>query len=124
MLMAVAYLVVMGMQSATVYFLTVSELQAKGPAAVNQNFRVSGLLVPGTLVREGTSIHFAVADATSTPLAMSYHGGQIPDIVGDDVEIVAEGRLGADGTFVASQVLAKCPSRLENAEPEAHTYSG
>jgi len=125
MALAVAYLVVAGLQGATVYFLTVSELQAKGPTAVNQVFRVSGNLVPGTLAKDGTGVgvQFLIADPSAArPLPVVYHGGQVPDIIGDDIEIVAEGKLDATGTFTASSVLAKCPSRLENAAPEEHDY--
>ncbi len=123
--LAVAYLVMMGLQGTTVYFLTVSELQAKGPAAQNQLFRVSGMLVPGTLDREssGLGIRFQIADDASVPLPVVYRGGQVPDIMGDNIEIVAEGKLDAQGTFTANPVLAKCPSRLENAPPEEHDYS-
>lgn len=123
--LAVAYLVMMGLQGTTVYFLTVSELQAKGPAAQNQLYRVSGMLVPGTLTREssGLGIHFQIADTDSSPLPVVYRGGQVPDIMGDNIEIVAEGKLDAQGTFTANTVLAKCPSRLENAPPEEHDYA-
>ena len=123
--LAVAYLVTMGLQGTTVYFLTVSELQAKGASAQNQIFRVSGNLVPGTLARDssGLGIQFLIADPTSTPLSVVYRGGQVPDIIGDNIEIVAEGKLDAQGTFTANNVLAKCPSRLENAPPEEHDYS-
>jgi cytochrome c-type biogenesis protein CcmE len=122
--LAVAYLVLMGLQGTTVYFLTVSELQAKGPAAQNQMFRVSGNLVPGSLSRDtsGLGIHFQIADPASTALPVVYRGGQVPDIIGDNIEIVAEGKLDAQGTFTANNVLAKCPSRLENAPPEEHDY--
>ena len=122
--LAVAYLVTMGLQGTTVYFLTVSELQAKGASAQNQIFRVSGNLVPGTLAKDssGLGIQFLIADPTSTPLSVVYRGGQVPDIIGDNIEIVAEGRLDAQGTFTANNVLAKCPSRLENAPPEEHDY--
>jgi cytochrome c-type biogenesis protein CcmE len=122
--LAVAYLVTMGLQGTTVYFLSVSELQAKGPAAQNQLFRVSGNLVPGTLAKDtsGLGIQFLIADPTSTPLTVEYHGGQVPDIIGDNIEIVAEGKMDTQGTFVANSVLAKCPSRLENAAPEEHDY--
>jgi cytochrome c-type biogenesis protein CcmE len=123
--LAVAYLVVMGVQGATVYFLTVSELQAKGPAAQNQLYRVSGNLVPGTLARDtnGLGVHFVIADPTSNPLPVVYRGGQVPDIIGDNIEIVAEGKLDAQGTFTANNVLAKCPSKLENAPPVERDYS-
>jgi len=122
--LAVAYLVTVGLQGTTVYFLTVSELQAKGAAANNQVFRVSGNLVPGSLTRDssGLGIHFLIADPTSRPLSVVYRGGQVPDIIGDNIEIVAEGKLDAQGTFAANNVLAKCPSRLENAPPEEHDY--
>jgi cytochrome c-type biogenesis protein CcmE len=122
--LAVAYLVTMGLQGTTVYFLSVSELQAKGSAAQNQLFRVSGNLVPGTLAKDtsGLGIQFLIADPTSTPLTVEYHGGQVPDIIGDNIEIVAEGKMDTQGTFVANSVLAKCPSRLENAAPEEHDY--
>ncbi len=126
-MLAVVYLVVMGLQNSAVYFLTVSELQAKGAGAHNQLFRVSGNLVPGSAAPDasGVGMHFQIADAaaTSTSLPVVYRGGQVPDIMGDNVEIVAEGKLNADGTFVANTVLAKCPSRLENAPPQEHTYS-
>jgi cytochrome c-type biogenesis protein CcmE len=124
--LAVAYLVVMGLQGTTVYFLTVSELQARGPAAQNQLYRVSGMLVPGTMSREssGLGVRFSIADgASSSPLPVVYRGGQVPDIMGDNIEIVAEGKLDAQGTFTANTVLAKCPSRLENAPPEEHDYT-
>jgi cytochrome c-type biogenesis protein CcmE len=123
--LAVAYLVTMGLQGTTVYFLTVSELQAKGPAAQNQVFRVSGNLVPGTLATDtsGHGIRFNIADPTSNPMPVVYRGGQVPDIMGDNIEIVAEGKLDAHGTFTANTVLAKCPSRLENAPPEEHDYT-
>ena len=126
--LAVVYLVLMGLQGTTVYFLTVGELQAKGASAQNQVYRVSGLLVPGSLetVNGGLGIRFQIADATdgaAQPLTVVYHGGQVPDIMGDNIEMVTEGKLDATGTFTANTVLAKCPSRLENAPPDEHDYN-
>ena len=128
--LAVAYLVTMGLQGATEYFLTVSELQAKGAAAQNQVLRVSGTLVPGSLRHDATGfgVSFLIADtAAATPLTVRYRGAQVPDTMTDptgDVEIVAEGKLDALGTFTASDVLAKCPSRLADAAPpDEHDYA-
>ena len=73
--------------------------------------------------KPGARIHFQIADPTSQPLPVVYRGGQVPDIIGDNIEIVAEGKLDAQGTFTANNVLAKCPSRLENAPPEERDYS-
>ncbi len=122
--LAVAYLVMTGLRGTTEYFLTVSELQARGAAAQNEVLRVSGTLVPGSLAHsgDGLSVSFLIADPTAaTPLTVTYRGGQVPDTMADttagNVEIVAEGKLTAAGTFTASDVLAKCPSRLEDAAP-------
>jgi cytochrome c-type biogenesis protein CcmE len=128
--LAVAYLVMMGLQGNTQYFMTVSELQARGSAAENQVLRVSGTLIPGSLQREsdGLSVQFLIADpAAAAPLTVTYRGGQVPDTMADttasDVEIVAEGKLNAAGTFTATDVLAKCPSRLEDATPTTRDYA-
>ena len=124
--LAVAYLVTMGLRGTTEYFLTVSELQAQGPAAQNQMLRVSGNLVPGSLARDGSGlgIHFLIADdAAMSPLNVVYRGGQVPDIIGDNIEIVAEGKLDGAGIFTATNVLAKCPSRLADAEPTERDYT-
>lgn len=124
--LSVAFLVTMGLQGTSVYFFTVSELQAKGNSVQNQMVRVSGNLVPGSLTREssGLAIRFLIADeAAASPLPVVYKGGQVPDIIGDNVEIVAEGKLDATGSFAATNVLAKCPSRLADATPTERDYS-
>jgi len=128
--LAVAYLVTMGLQGTTEYFLTVSELQAKGATAQNQVLRVSGTLIPGSLAHDadGLSVHFLIADAAAaSPLTVTYRGGQVPDTMADssagNVEIVAEGKLNSQGTFAATDVLAKCPSRLQDASPTEHDYA-
>jgi cytochrome c-type biogenesis protein CcmE len=128
---AVVYLVMMGLQGNTQYFLTVSELQARGLSAENQMLRVSGTLVPGSLQREadGLGVQFLIADpAAAVPLTVTYRGGQVPDTMSDtsanNIEIVAEGKLNGTGTFAATDVLAKCPSRLEDAAPTERDYAG
>jgi cytochrome c-type biogenesis protein CcmE len=128
--LAVAYLVTMGLQGTTVYFLTVSELQSKGASAQNQMLRVSGTLIPGSLSHDadGLGVHFLIADpSAAAPLTVTYKGGQVPDTMSDtsadNIEIVAEGKLNAQGTFAATDVLAKCPSRLEDASPTEHDYA-
>jgi cytochrome c-type biogenesis protein CcmE len=45
--------------------------------------------------------------------------GIAPDTFTDSVDVVVEGRMGPDGTFRATTLLAKCASRYENA-PEKY----
>lgn len=124
--LAVAYLVIQGIQSSSVYFVTVSELRTRGAAAQHQVVRVSGTLVPGTLQRnhDGLTVEFQIADQPkSAPLPVVYRGGQVPDIIGgDNIQIVAEGQMDKQGTFEAKSILAKCPSRLQNAPPTERSY--
>jgi cytochrome c-type biogenesis protein CcmE len=44
--------------------------------------------------------------------------GIAPDTFTDSVDVVVGGRMGPDGTFQATELLAKCASRYENA-PDA-----
>ena len=56
---------------------------------------------------------------------MVVYRGIAPDTFTDGVDVVVEGRLGADGTFRATTLLAKCASRYENAPdkyPGSPTY--
>ena len=55
--------------------------------------------------------------------------GIAPDTFTDGVDVVVEGRLGRDGTFRATTLLAKCASRYENApdkykEPPGYKSAG
>ena len=112
--LAIAYLALTSLQNTMVYYLTVSELQARGPSA--QPVRVAGTVVPGSIVRsaDGLAVTFTIADAGGR-LPVAYRG-VIPDIFGENIEVVVEGRYRADGLFEAHTLLAKCPSRYEALE--------
>ncbi|MBI2942277.1 MAG: cytochrome c maturation protein CcmE [Chloroflexi bacterium] len=113
---AIGYLVFGSLQSTTVYYITVSELQARGPAAYGQHVRVHGKVVAGTITRDAAtnSLRFTVADAAddggSMPVA---YRGVVPDIFNDQAEVVVEGKYTEPGIFQATTLLAKCPSRFE-----------
>lgn len=108
---AIGYLVYNGLRT-NVYYQTVSELQASGGAGGTQ-VRLAGNVVPGSIVREegGNGVRFLVADAGgSLPVA---YKGVIPDIFGDEIEVVVEGKYTAGTGFVADTMLAKCPSKFD-----------
>ena len=54
---------------------------------------------------DGATVHFRITDLTAT-VPVTYKG-VLPDLFRDGQGVVAEGRLGADGGFVADEVLAK-----------------
>ena len=64
--LAVAYLVLTGLQTTTVYYLTVGELLQRGPSG--QAVRVAGVVAPGSIVKEqgGLGLRFSVKDSSGT----------------------------------------------------------
>ena len=114
---AVGVLLWVGVGRGSVYYYTVSELLAKGPA---QQVRVSGELVAGTVDGLGTTtLKFVLHDREQTGQTMAVvYNGPIPDSFRDqaDAEVVAEGDLVSGGSFVATGLTAKCPSKYEAAK--------
>ena len=89
-----------------VFFYTPSQI-ANHEAPTNKSFRIGGRVVENSLKREpgGLQVEFIVTDtAQSVPVQYS---GILPDLFKEGKGVVAEGRLNAQGTFIASQVLAK-----------------
>jgi cytochrome c-type biogenesis protein CcmE len=124
------YLMASSIKETGVYYLTPSELSAH--VASDAGFHDMGVklgarVVPGTIVREpgGKRYAFRVTDGATT-FPVDYRG-LAPDTFTDGVDVVVEGRLGRDGTFHATTLLAKCASRYENAPdgtaPNAHPAS-
>ncbi len=100
------------------YYLTPAELGTK--VAADASFRENGVkvgarVVPGSIVRDpgGRALTFRMSDGAQT-YAVAYRG-IAPDTFTDGVDVIVEGRLGADNTFRATTLLAKCASRYENA---------
>lgn len=112
--LAVGALVWVGVGRASVYYYTVSELLAKGPT---ENVRVSGELVGGTVQGLGTtSLKFVLHDRDNIDQTMPVaFEGAVPDSFKDqaDAEVVAEGDFLADGSFAATILTPKCPSKYE-----------
>jgi cytochrome c-type biogenesis protein CcmE len=115
LVLAVGYLVLTGMQNTTVYYLTVGELQSRGAAALGRPVRVAGNVTPGSVekLNGGLALRFTVEDESGS-FPVVYKGGPVPDIFGEQVQVVVEGKVQADGTFAADTLLAKCPSKFES----------
>ncbi|HEX5647052.1 MAG TPA: cytochrome c maturation protein CcmE [Nitrospira sp.] len=99
-------LVLNAFQKNLVFFFTPT-MVANGEAPKGQSFRIGGMVEDGSLKREndGLTVHFMVTDtAKSVPVT---YKGILPDLFKEGKGAVAQGQLAADGTFVASEVLAK-----------------
>ena len=72
--------------------------------------RMSGTVVPGSIETEGLTTSFLVTDGDAEVEVTSE--SPMPDAFMDSSEVVAIGALEGDG-FVATRVLAKCPSKFK-----------
>jgi cytochrome c-type biogenesis protein CcmE len=107
-----------------VFFFTPTQIAAN-EVPQNRAFRVGGLVEPGSLQRlpDGVTVQFMVTD-TAKSVKVVYRG-ILPDLFREGKGVVTQGKLGADGTFVASEVLAKhdenyMPPAAADALKQAH----
>ena len=91
-----------------VFFYSPSEVAAK-PLAAGQRIRVGGLVENHSFAHQDGHVAFRVTDG-KTDIAVAYDG-ELPDLFREGQGVVAEGRLGKDGVFVAGTVLAKHDER-------------
>ncbi len=101
-----ATLVLSAFQSNLVFFFTPSQVAAN-EAPQGRAFRIGGLVTRGSVKRQpdGVTVQFVVTD-TAKNIPVVYRG-ILPDLFREGKGVVAQGQLGADGVFHASEVLAK-----------------
>ena len=89
-----------------VFFFTPSQVAAH-EAPNGRMFRIGGLVETGSVVRgcDALTVSFRVTDMAQTiPVVFT---GILPDLFREGKGVVAQGKLGTDGVFHASEVLAK-----------------
>ena len=127
-LLAVAVgLVLNAFQSNLVFFFTPTQV-AGNEAPQGRAFRVGGLVEEKSLQRasDGLTVRFNVTDTAKTiPVVYT---GILPDLFKEGKGVVAQGKIGPDGVFRASEVLAKhdenyMPPEAADAVSKAHAQS-
>ncbi len=88
------------------FFFTPDEVMA-GKAPKDKKFRIGGLVVEDSVHRpgEGLTVHFKLV--TKGEQLLVKYTGILPDLFREGQGIIANGRLDAEGDFVADEVLAK-----------------
>jgi cytochrome c-type biogenesis protein CcmE len=123
---AVIYLIVSSISSSAQYYLTVKEVQQKGQTMVGRNLRVSGYVIGESIAYspQASSLSFSIVDShdeltatTKVDTLKILYTGPKPDLLQHEAQAIAEGKLNADGTFTASNLLLKCPTRYEDQLP-------
>lgn len=115
---AIAFLIYSGVSQTGVYFLSPTELLARtktDPSFHDVGLKVGAKVVRGSIKRdpENQRIDFQVADSAGQ-FPVTYQG-IVPDTFTDanEIEVIMSGKLGRDGVFHATEVLAKCGSKYE-----------
>ncbi|ODT71521.1 MAG: cytochrome c biogenesis protein CcmE [Pelagibacterium sp. SCN 63-23] len=97
-------LVLVALRDQIVFFYSPSDVVAR-EVAVGQPIRLGGLVSEGSWTREGQRNTFAINDGGMEIVA--HYNGILPDLFREGQGVVAEGSMGADGDFIATNVLAK-----------------
>ena len=127
-----AALVLMAFEENIVFFYSPTELARKmeqQPIPPDRRLRIGGLVEEGSVSREkdGITILFRVTDTVEVvPVRFR---GLLPDLFREGQGIVAEGSMAMDGSFVATEVLAKhdetyMPKEVADALKEAGQWQG
>ncbi len=137
MLAAVVYLIVSGTTNGAQYFITIDDL-LNNPDYVGKTVRMSGAVIGDTIdyntdtlsldftvanIPEDTTdlartLHEAVLSSTAERVSVHLDNEVKPDLLQNEAQAILTGKLGADGTFYATELLLKCPSRYDSAVPE------
>jgi cytochrome c-type biogenesis protein CcmE len=93
----------------TVYYLTPSEAKQRGVTA-GQAVRLGGQVKPGSMERVGsisfTQLQFVITDG-SNEVRVIAQNLDVPGLLREGAGAVVQGSFATDGTFRATQVIAK-----------------
>ena len=118
-----AWLVVNALGNNLSYFFSPTEV-VEGKAPSNHLFRLGGLVAPGSLERgKELTVSFNVTDNMNS-VTVKYTG-ILPDLFEEGQGMIAQGRMGANGVFIADEVLAKhdenyMPPEVADALQKSH----
>lgn len=101
----IAYLALSSVGNALVYYLTPTELEARGADAIGQTVRLGGLVKPGSIEGEAPALFFVLTDGTTE---ITVHAFTAPTrSFREGVGAVVEGQLNIEGAFEANEVIVK-----------------
>ncbi|SEI74851.1 cytochrome c-type biogenesis protein CcmE [Sphingomonas sp. OV641] len=101
-----ALLALSGLKDQAAFFYAPSDVTPEVLVA-GRAVRLGGMVAGGSVVRaaDGVTVHFRVTDGrATTPVSFA---GIVPDLFRENSGVVAEGRFQRDGSFIASNLLAK-----------------
>ena len=124
---AAALLALSALKDQAAFFYSPSDAQARG-LPLGRAVRLGGMVAANSVAREadGVTVRFTVTDGkATTPVTFA---GIVPDLFRERSGVVAEGQFRPDGSFVASELLAKhdekyMPPQVKGALHETKTLA-
>jgi cytochrome c-type biogenesis protein CcmE len=139
---AIVYLIISSTQANAQYFLTINELNQKGQSIIGKDVRISGAVIGNTIHYDSKTLeltfeiahipgsnseieaqgglaevlHNASTNPDAARIKVVYNGPE-PDLLRDEAQAIVTGKLENDGTFRATEILLKCPTKYEEAVP-------
>lgn len=114
---AIAYVTLSSFQANAIYYLTLKELNAQRGSLINQPVRVNAPLDKSSIQFDDKTLLLKFNLKEDHLLLPVVYKGVKPDTFEQGESVVVEGKLGQDGTFYASTLLVKCPSKYEAGTP-------
>ncbi len=117
LLAAIAFLGYRGFQQSATYYMNVDEFAAKSETYIDKNVRINGMVASGSLQSETKTFTYKFTltendhPQSLVSLPVVYQGA-VPDAFKEGADVVVEGKY-TSGTFFASNILTKCPSKYE-----------
>ena len=89
------------------YFYLPEQMVAQ-PPEIGRAIRLGGMVEPGSLqtLDDGVTVAFTVTGREDAKVPVRF-SGILPDLFVEGSGVVAEGKMAADGTFIADNLLAK-----------------
>ena len=122
---AVAMLIMGGLKQNVVYFLTPSELLARGAEVYDTPLRLGGQVKPESKVWDAETLHleFVLTDSIGEVHVVST--GAPPSMFREGIGVVVEGKYRESGTFEATNLMVKHSNEYEAPHgdtPPSETY--
>ncbi len=112
---SLSFLAYSGIKGSTTYYKTITELRQMGGEAQTRHVRVGGDVQGKSITHIGGAVKFNLVQDKQI-LTVAYEGRDpLPDTFRDGAQALADGRMGADGVFHASEIQAKCASKYAPA---------
>ncbi|HUH13522.1 MAG TPA: cytochrome c maturation protein CcmE [Longimicrobiales bacterium] len=107
LLSSFGYLMWGGIGESLVYFLTPTELEAKGPAGYEVPVRLGGTVKAGTVEWDAKALDLRFWLTDGDKEVAVHAGAAPPQMFREGIGVIVEGRLQQDGVFQATSVMVK-----------------